>query len=53
MTSVIDEDYERPFACFSAAIVGLEVAVENGEVWYEKAFAGARAGAKRCRQEVV
>jgi hypothetical protein len=30
----------------------LEFAVENGESWYEKALADARAGVKRCMQEI-
>jgi hypothetical protein len=38
---------------YQRAVEGLEVAVEQGEHWYEKALAGARAGAKRCRQEVA
>ena len=55
--------YEEGFGCeldFSSALKwyrraaeALEVAVDGGEVWYEKALAGARAGAKRCAQEVA
>lgn len=48
---------EQSFTCalqmYRNAIAALEVAVEGGEAWYEKALAGARAGAKRCQQEVA
>lgn len=53
--------YEEGFGCnqsfaealrwYRHAVEGLEIAVETGETWYEKALAGARAGAKRCKQE--
>ncbi|MBQ3328410.1 MAG: hypothetical protein IJG88_00480 [Eggerthellaceae bacterium] len=41
----------RAFECFAAA--ALEVAVDAGEAWYEKALASARAGIKRCEQETA
>ena len=47
------QDFERALEWYKKAVSGLEVAVDNGEVWYEKALAGARAGVKRCLQEVV
>ncbi|MBQ9058353.1 MAG: sel1 repeat family protein [Atopobiaceae bacterium] len=46
------QDFERASEWYKKAVVGLEIAVENGEVWYEKALAGARAGKKRCLQEL-
>lgn len=48
---------EQSFSCalqkYRDAIAALEVAVEHGETWYEKSLAGARAGEKRCLQEVA
>lgn len=47
---------EQSFSCalqmYRHAVAALEFAVDNGEVWYAKALAGARAGVKRCQQEV-
>ena len=45
-------DFERALEWYEKAVSGLEVAVGNGDTWYEKALSGARAGVKRCRQEV-
>lgn len=48
---------EQSFSCalqmYRHAVAALEVAVDSGETWYEKALAGARAGVKRCQQEVA
>lgn len=47
---------EQSFSCalqmYRNAAEALEFAVENGEPWYEKALSNARAGAKRCMQEI-
>lgn len=45
-------DFARALDWYRQAIAGLEVAVEAGEVWYEKALASAHAGEKRCKQEL-
>jgi TPR repeat protein len=45
-------DFTRALEWYQRAVNALEVAVDNGATWYEKALAGARAGVKRCRQEV-
>lgn len=45
-------DFTRALDWYEKAIDGLEAAVDGGAVWYEKALIGARAGAKRCRQEL-
>lgn len=60
------EDHDKRIGCFRAAeayylrsaecgnaVEGLEFAVDNGEVWYGKPLALARAGVKRCRQETM
>ena len=47
------QSFERALEWYRKAVSGLEFAVDNGEVWYEKALAGARSGVKRCLQEVV
>lgn len=48
---------EQSFSCalqmYQHAVAALETAVDNGDVWYEKALAGARAGVKRCKQEIA
>lgn len=46
-------DFSKALEWYKKAAAGLEFAVENGETWYEKALAGARAGVKRCQQEVA
>ena len=46
------QSFERALGWYEKAVSGLEFAVDNGEVWYEKALSGARAGAKRCQQEM-
>ena len=47
----------QSFSCalqmYQHAVAALETAVDNGDVWYEKALAGARAGVKRCKQEIA
>ena len=48
-----EQSFERALEWYEKAVSGLEFAVDNGEVWYEKALSGARAGAKRCQQEVM
>ncbi len=45
-------EFSRALAWYEKAVEGLEFAVDNGETWYAKALASARAGAKRCRQEL-
>ena len=45
------QDFERALEWYDKAASALEVAVDAGETWCEKALAGARAGVKRCRQE--
>ena len=47
------QSFERALEWYEKAVSGLEFAVDNGEVWYEKALSGARAGAKRCLQEIA
>ena len=47
------QDFARALEWYLKAVEGLEIAVDGGESWYEKALAGARAGVKRCRQELV
>ena len=47
------QDFEQAFKWYKKAVDGLEFAVENGQAWYEKALAGARAGKKRCQQEIA
>lgn len=46
-------DFARALEWYRKAVEGLEIAVEHGEVWYTKALANARAGVKRCAQEVI
>ena len=38
---------------YSKAVDCLHVAVDAGEDWYERALASARAGVKRCEQEIA
>lgn len=47
------QDFSRALEWYEKAVAGLEVAVEEGESWYAKALAGARAGVKRCKQEIA
>lgn len=47
------QSFERAFEWYGKAVAGMEFAVEKGDAWYEKALAGARAGQKRCRQEIA
>ena len=48
---------EQSFTCalqmYRHAIEAFDAAVDAGEAWYEKALASARAGAKRCEQEIA
>lgn len=46
------QDFGRALEWYRKAVAGLEFAVEHGDTWYEKSFAEARAGEKRCLQEV-
>lgn len=46
------QDFLQALEWYRRAVSGLEFAVDNGETWYEKALAGARAGVKRCMQEI-
>lgn len=46
------QDFAKALECYEQAMAALEVAVDNGEAWYGKALAEARAGAKRCQQEL-
>ena len=48
-----EQSFERALEWYDKAVSGLEFAVEAGETWYEKALSGARAGAKRCQQEIL
>ena len=48
-----EQSFQRALEWYEKAASGLEFAVENGETWYEKALSGARAGAKRCHQELM
>ena len=48
-----EQSFERAFEWYRKAASGLEFAVDHGETWYEKALSGARAGAKRCQQEIM
>lgn len=47
------QSFARALGWYNKAVAALEVAVENGDTWYEKALSGARAGEKRCQQEVT
>ena len=47
-----EQSFARALQMYRQAVEALEVAVESGETWYEKALSGARAGVKRCQQEV-
>ena len=47
------QDFAEALKCYKQAAAALEVAVDNGEAWYEKALADARAGVKRCQQELM
>ena len=48
---------EQSFSCalqmYGHAVTALDAAVDMGETWYENALANARAGAKRCKQEIA
>lgn len=46
------QDFARALAWYQRADEGLAAAVAGGEEWYAKALAVARAGVKRCQQEV-
>ena len=46
------QDFARALEWYRHAVAALDVAVEAGEDWYEKALAQARAGEKRCKQEI-
>lgn len=48
-----EQSFSRALQWYRQAISALGAAVEGGEIWYEKALAGARAGEKRCLQEVT
>lgn len=47
---------KQSFSCalqmYRSSVAALDVAVNVGESWYEKALANARAGVKRCEQEL-
>jgi len=45
--------FDRALAWYRKAVDCLSAAVEAGEVWYAKALTSARAGAKRCEQEMT
>ncbi len=47
-----EQNFSRALKWYRRAVAGLEIAVNNGDWYYEKALAGARAGEKRCEQEV-
>ena len=59
LAGCFEEDFgcAQSFSCalqmYQHAVAALETAVDNGDVWYEKALAGARAGVKRCKQEIA
>ena len=46
-------DFARALSWYRQAVAALDVAVDAGESWYAKALASARAGVKRCEQEVA
>lgn len=48
-----NQSFEHALGWYRKAVAGLAVAVESGDSWYAKALAGARAGVKRCEQELV
>lgn len=48
-----NQSFTRALEWYKKAVEALEVAVEQGDTWYEKALSGARAGKKRCQQEVT
>lgn len=47
-----EQDFARALEWYEKAVAGLDFAVDNGETWYAKALASAKAGVKRCKQEV-
>lgn len=48
-----DQDFSCALQMYQHAVRALGVAVESGETWYEKALVSARAGVKRCKQELM
>ena len=47
-----DQNFTCAMQMYYHAAGALEVAVDSGETWYAKALANARAGIKRCEQEI-
>ena len=48
-----EQDFELALKWYRRSVAGLDAAVDAGETWYEKALASARAGVKRCEQEIA
>lgn len=48
-----EQSFPLALKMFRRAVSALEVAVDTGETWYEKPLAAARAGVKRCEQELA
>ena len=48
-----EQSFSSALKMYRKAAEALEAAVDAGETWYEKALAGARAGLKRCEQEMA
>ena len=47
-----EQSFESALGWYERAAATLKEAVEAGDTWYERSLARARAGLKRCRQEV-
>ena len=47
-----EQDFARALEWYERAEVGLGIAVEAGDWFFERSLAGAQAGVKRCRQEL-
>ena len=48
-----EQSFEQAHKWYAQAATGLEIAVNAGEWYYERALAGARAGLKRVAQELA
>ena len=48
-----EQSFSRALQMYRRAAQALEVAVDEGETWYEKALFSAQAGVKRCSQEIA
>lgn len=47
-----EQSFEKSLKWYEQAVTGLDIAVREGEWFYDKALASARNGVKRCKQEL-